>query len=233
MAENMPVKNESSDPVPGMASLVGGIIEDTQRLVRQEVALARSEAQEAWDKAKMSAALLAAALTVCMPSGVLLGLMLVRLLEQVLPYEWACFGIVGCSFAILGGLLIYGGADPVPPGSAGAAPDDRNPPAGRPGGNNGVDARRTALSWHTYSHRPVAKEFIVDETQVATEPTQEEMRQEIDETRSALTDKLEALEGQVMNTVARPGRRSRSRSSPPGTPWRRPFRASRRRYEKR
>jgi len=110
MAEIMQVKNDSSDAAPsGMASLVGGIIEDTQRLVRQEVALARSEAQEAWDKAKMSAALLAAALAVCVPSGVLLGFMLVRLLEQVLPYEWACFGIVGGSFALVGGILIYGG----------------------------------------------------------------------------------------------------------------------------
>jgi len=109
MAENMQMRNDSSDPAPGMASLVGGIIEDTQRLVRQEVALARSEAQEAWDKAKTSAALLAAALAIAIPTGVLLGFMLVRLLEQVLPYEWACFGIVGGSYALVGGILVYGG----------------------------------------------------------------------------------------------------------------------------
>jgi len=41
----------------------------------------------------------------------------------------------------------------------------------------------------------------VAETQEATESTQEEIRQQIDETRSALTDKLQALEGQVMDTV--------------------------------
>ena len=90
-------ENHQADAQPGVASLVGGILEDAQKLVRQEVALAQREVGQAWDKAKLGVALLASALAVCSVVGVLLGFMLVKLLQQyVLPnHEWACFGIVG------------------------------------------------------------------------------------------------------------------------------------------
>ena len=51
-------ENLQADSQPGVASLVGGILEDAQKLIRQEVALARREVAQAWDKAKMGAALL-------------------------------------------------------------------------------------------------------------------------------------------------------------------------------
>ena len=56
-------------------------------------------------------ALLSSALAVCGVGGVLLGFMLVKLLHQfLLPnHEWACFGIVGGVFALLGGALVYCG----------------------------------------------------------------------------------------------------------------------------
>lgn len=100
-----------TDAPPGVAALVGGILEDAQKLVRQEVALAQREVAQAWDKAKMGVALLASALAVSSVVGILLGFMLVRLLHQyLLPnHEWACFAIVAGLVAILGGALIYGG----------------------------------------------------------------------------------------------------------------------------
>jgi len=100
---------------PGVASLVGGILEDAQKLVRQEVALARREVAQAWEKAKTGAALLVSAATVCSIAGVLMGLMLVKLLQQyLLPnHEWVCFGIVGGLAGLIGGALIYCGLNQI------------------------------------------------------------------------------------------------------------------------
>jgi hypothetical protein len=104
-------ENLQAEPQPGVASLVGGILEDAQTLVRQEVALAQREVAHAWDKAKTGAALLSSALAVFAVCGVLLGFMVVKLLHQhLLPNdEWACFGIVGGLVGLLGGALLYRG----------------------------------------------------------------------------------------------------------------------------
>src|SRR5271169_4398529 len=101
-------ENHQTDAPSGIASLVGGILQDAQKLVRQEVALAQREVAQTWDKAKTGVALLASALTVCGVAGVLLGFMLVRLLQQyLLPNdEWACFAMVGCLSALIGAALI-------------------------------------------------------------------------------------------------------------------------------
>jgi hypothetical protein len=108
-------ENNHVDPQPSVASLVGGILEDGQKLVRQEVALARREIAETCAKAKTGIALLSSALAVCGVAGILLGFMLVKLLEQFLlpKYEWACFGIVGVVLALLGGVLVYFGVNKI------------------------------------------------------------------------------------------------------------------------
>lgn len=100
-----------TDTPPSMATLVGGLIEDTQRLIRQEAALARSEIQKEWDKTKEGAGLLAAAQAVFTLVAVLFGFTLVKLLQQyVLPnHEWACFALVTVLFALGGGILMYAG----------------------------------------------------------------------------------------------------------------------------
>jgi hypothetical protein len=104
-------ENHLADPQPSVASLVGGILADGQKLVRQEVALARREIAETADKAKTGVALLSSALAVCTVGGVLIGFMLVKLLHQFLlpSHEWACFGIVGVVIALVGGVLVYCG----------------------------------------------------------------------------------------------------------------------------
>jgi hypothetical protein len=105
------LENHHTDAQPSVASLVGGILADGQKLVRQEVALARREIAETADKAKTGVALLSSALAVCTVGGVLVGFMLVKLLHQFLlpSHEWACFGIVGVVVALAGGVLIYCG----------------------------------------------------------------------------------------------------------------------------
>jgi len=104
----MPETN-SAGTQPSLSSLVGGLIEDMQRLVRQEAALARREVKEEWDKTKEATGLLAGGLTVFAVVAILFGFTLVHLLRQyVLPdYEWACFAIVTVVFALGGGLLVY------------------------------------------------------------------------------------------------------------------------------
>jgi hypothetical protein len=101
--------NVQSD-APSMASLVGGIISDAERLVRQEIALARREMQAEFDKAKEASALLAAGAGVATIGAVFLGMMVVYLLHELggLPL-WASFLIVGGVLAIGGAILLYAG----------------------------------------------------------------------------------------------------------------------------
>jgi len=104
-------ENLHADAQPGVASLAGGILEDAQKLIRQELALARREVSNAWDKAKTGAALIVSALPILVMGGILLVIMLVKLLHQYLlpDHEWACFGIVGGLLALLGGTLAVRG----------------------------------------------------------------------------------------------------------------------------
>src|SRR5262249_36924077 len=119
MRENVQTPPE---PQPSMAALVGGIINDAQQLIRQEVTLARRELQQQWDKTKTAVTSLAAGGAVAFLGGILLCFMLVHLIHwlsmkggpgaadpSTIPL-WACYGLVGLLFAIGGGALIYPGA---------------------------------------------------------------------------------------------------------------------------
>jgi len=101
-------ENPANGNQPGVASLVGGLIQDTQTLIRQEVALARRELQDEWTKTKMAVAMLGIAAAVCGLAVMLLSFCLVNALEIVLP-AWASFLIVGGAYALIGGLLMAGG----------------------------------------------------------------------------------------------------------------------------
>ena len=104
-------ENHLTESTPSVVSLVGSILEDAQKLVRQEVALARCEIAETADKAKTGVALLSCALVVCTVGGVLLGFMLAKALNKyVLPNdEWACFGIVSALVILVGSVLVLCG----------------------------------------------------------------------------------------------------------------------------
>lgn len=95
------------DPQQGVASMVGDIVQDAQKLVRQELALAQREIAIAWGKGKKGAALLSTALAIFVIAGVLAGVMIAKLLHQyALPnHEWACFGIA-CGLFVLGGAAL-------------------------------------------------------------------------------------------------------------------------------
>jgi peptidoglycan/LPS O-acetylase OafA/YrhL len=92
-----------------VASLVGGIIEDTQLLIRQEMALARRELQEEWAKTKSAAALLAGAAFAGGLAAILLCFCIVYAIAVGLPYLWACFLIVGGALALIAAAVALAG----------------------------------------------------------------------------------------------------------------------------
>jgi hypothetical protein len=93
---------------PSLTNLVGGIVEDVQRLIRQEVQLARTEVKQEWDKAKTAAGSMAAGVGLLAVGGLLLCFMLVYLINYSFPSVplWGCFGIVGGLFVLFGVLLV-------------------------------------------------------------------------------------------------------------------------------
>jgi hypothetical protein len=101
------ITNESS---PSMSSLLGGIVSDLQTLVRQEIALAKTEMLGEWDKAKTAAGSLAAGVAVLAVGVFFLCVTVVCVLAEVarLPW-WASFLIVGGVLAVLGAVLYWTG----------------------------------------------------------------------------------------------------------------------------
>jgi hypothetical protein len=97
---------------PSMASLVGGIINDAQALIKQELALAKREVTDELNKAKDAVISLAVGIGTAALGGLLMCFMLVYLLHwassERLPL-WGSYGIVGAALIILGGSLFFVG----------------------------------------------------------------------------------------------------------------------------
>jgi hypothetical protein len=107
----VPPPGPTSDTSPSLTSLVSGIVDDLQRLVRQELKLAKTEVQQEWEKTKTTASEMAAGVALLGLAAVLLCFMFVYLLHYyvtAIPL-WGWFGIVGGLLAIGGGLLIAAG----------------------------------------------------------------------------------------------------------------------------
>jgi hypothetical protein len=104
-----------TDTSPSLTSLVSGIVNDAQQLIRQELALARSEVKEEWNKTKAAAASFCAAAALGTMSLVLLSLTLVHLLHRLANETaerfplWACYGIIGGLFGFVALILFYAG----------------------------------------------------------------------------------------------------------------------------
>jgi len=104
--ENRPRMTEPalSSTEPSLSSLVGGIINDFQLLVKQEVALARRELTDELRTAKQAVISLGIGVGVLAIGGLLIALMLVHLLSWAVP----AIPLWG-SYAIIGGILIAAG----------------------------------------------------------------------------------------------------------------------------
>jgi hypothetical protein len=94
---------------PSVTRLVSGIIDDTQRLLKQQADLLKADLRQEIKDAKevgMSMAVSAALLSV---GGLLLSFMLVYFLSWAIPNLplWGSFGIVGGLLAAAGGIVFY------------------------------------------------------------------------------------------------------------------------------
>jgi len=97
-----------ADANPSITGLVEGIISDAQRLMRQEVELARREMQEEWLKTKTAAAAMGVGIVVLSLGGVFLCFTLVYLLNWLTNMPlWGCFAIVGGLFTAVGAAILF------------------------------------------------------------------------------------------------------------------------------
>jgi hypothetical protein len=95
---------------PSMASLVGGIVNDAQTLIKQEMALAKREVTDELHKARDAAIALGIGIGLTAVGSLLLSLMLVYLLQWASSERltlWACYGIVGAALMVVGGGLLF------------------------------------------------------------------------------------------------------------------------------
>lgn len=93
-----------------LAALVGGIVHDAQELMKQELALARTEIADELNKTKQALISLAAGVAVAAVGGLLLLLMVVHLLNEVGGLSmWLSYLIVGGALAAVGVGLVFMG----------------------------------------------------------------------------------------------------------------------------
>jgi hypothetical protein len=95
-----------SEDSPSLSTLIGGIVEDMQRLIRQEIALARREIKDELIKTRNAGVMFVAGLSFLWIVPVMLAFMFVKLLQLAIPAEWACFAIVAAVFLLVGGGLV-------------------------------------------------------------------------------------------------------------------------------
>jgi len=113
----MPTTLENSSE-QSVVSLVSGIVDDVQHLITQQIKLTRAEIQDDLRKAGGIALMFAAGVGVLLLGAILACLMLVYLLHWLtapagtdpasLPL-WACYGIVGAAFGVLGAVMLAAG----------------------------------------------------------------------------------------------------------------------------
>jgi hypothetical protein len=92
----------TDEPRQSSAALVTGIVDDFQRLLRQEAQLAKQELKKEWQKIKMAAASFLVGAAVSVFAVLILLFMIVYLLAYYTPIPtWGCYGIVGAVLALI------------------------------------------------------------------------------------------------------------------------------------
>lgn len=93
---------------PSISKLMGGIINDVQSLVRQQMTMFRMEIKEDLQKVSAASTQIAVALGIGLTGAVALMFTAVYGLAAIYPSlpMWACFGIVGVAVLAAGGILL-------------------------------------------------------------------------------------------------------------------------------
>lgn len=96
---------------PSVTSLVGGIVNDAQKLMSQQLTLFRSEIQQDLYRSWQAGTVLASGLALGAIAGVLLIFALAHLVNWAWPDcpLWVCYGLVGAVVAVVAGMLVYAG----------------------------------------------------------------------------------------------------------------------------
>lgn len=104
MANDLETRPETS-----VASLVSGIIQDAQGLLKQQLTLFSSELRRDVTRAKEAAVALMAGAVVSLIGGITLAVTLAELLFWLFPDylpKWVCYGIVAAVFVAIGAALL-------------------------------------------------------------------------------------------------------------------------------
>jgi hypothetical protein len=97
-------------PQSTFTELAAGIIDDAQRLLRQEVELARREMQAEWEKAKVAGVSLGIGTGMTAAGGFFLSFALIYLIAYLTKWDLsACFGLVGGLLTLVGAVLVIRG----------------------------------------------------------------------------------------------------------------------------
>jgi sterol desaturase/sphingolipid hydroxylase (fatty acid hydroxylase superfamily) len=120
-----------------VTTLVTGIIEDAQRLAKQQYELFKHDVRMEFRKTRDAAMAMGGGAILLFVGVVLLALTLVQLLNWAVPTLplWACYAIVGVIFAIVGVGMVYAGKHKA---------DTVNPAA-----DESVQALKETLQWTT------------------------------------------------------------------------------------
>jgi Putative Actinobacterial Holin-X, holin superfamily III len=104
----MQTETHDTNNKAGIPSLIGGIFQDGIDLLTKELAAARLEIREEFEKAKSAVVLMALGGGALMLGILLLCLMLVHLLQNLSGLElWICYAVVGGVLALLGIITLY------------------------------------------------------------------------------------------------------------------------------
>src|SRR5262245_61952913 len=98
-------------PEPRLTEIISGIVDDAQELVKQQLALFKTEVKDDIRKTKEAAIALASGLAVGAVGILFLLLAVVHLLAWAFPAMplWCCYGLVGVVLAAAGGVLVWEG----------------------------------------------------------------------------------------------------------------------------
>jgi len=101
--------NLQTAPDPSMTSLVTGILDDAQQLMKQQMALFKHELQADLQKTKEAALSSVLGLGILCIGALLLCEMLVYLLHWAIPglALWGSYAIVGVILTSIGGVLLF------------------------------------------------------------------------------------------------------------------------------
>jgi hypothetical protein len=102
---------ESPPPTePSLAALLSGILTDATAMLLQEWTLAKREVHQELRQTQRAALALGSGAGITVIGGLLLIVMLVLLLAAWTKMPlWGCYGLIGGTFAIVGGILVVRG----------------------------------------------------------------------------------------------------------------------------